>query len=117
MGIKTNTTLDSAADAAHLASPKKPNGTAPIPVNPTDDKPKRSAKAGAGKTTAGRDAGPGRNRGFTQDDIALRAYFIAERRRAHGLAGDQHQDWLEAERQIVAERQMTPASKSRKTKR
>jgi hypothetical protein len=40
---------------------------------------------------------------YTQDDIALRAYFIAEKRRAHGLPGDEHHDWLEAERQLAAE--------------
>jgi hypothetical protein len=40
---------------------------------------------------------------YTNDDIALRAYFIAEKRRAHGLHGDEHQDWVEAERQLAAE--------------
>jgi hypothetical protein len=40
---------------------------------------------------------------FTQNDVALRAYFISEKRRAEGLPGDEHQDWLEAERQITAE--------------
>jgi len=117
MGTKTNTTLDSAADAAQLAASKKPNGIAPIPVAPASDKSKRSAKAEAGKATAGSDVDPGPDRGFTQDDIALRAYFIAERRRAQGLAGDQHQDWLEAEREIIAETQTTAPSKTRKTRR
>ena len=46
------------------------------------------------------------------DDIALRAYFIAEKRRALSLAGDEHQDWIEAERQLAAENQ--PVKKSRK---
>jgi hypothetical protein len=40
---------------------------------------------------------------FTRDDIALRAYFISEKRRAHGLPGDEHQDWVEAERQLLQE--------------
>ncbi len=40
---------------------------------------------------------------YTRDDIALRAYFIAEKRRAHGHHGDEHQDWVEAERQLAAE--------------
>jgi len=40
---------------------------------------------------------------YSRDDVALRAYFIAEKRRAHGLPGDEHQDWIEAERQILAE--------------
>ena len=40
---------------------------------------------------------------YTLDDVALRAYFIAEKRRNHGLHGDEHQDWVEAERQLAAE--------------
>lgn len=40
---------------------------------------------------------------YTRDDVALRAYFIAEKRQAHGLPGDEHQDWIEAERQLAAE--------------
>jgi hypothetical protein len=51
---------------------------------------------------------------FTTDDIALRAYFIAEKRRQHGLPGDEHHDWLEAERQLLAESKS--AKKVRRTK-
>ena len=37
------------------------------------------------------------------DDIALRAYFIAEARRNRGEWGDETGDWVEAERQLRAE--------------
>ena len=37
------------------------------------------------------------------DDVALRAYFISEKRRALGIPGDEHQDWIDAEREIQAE--------------
>ena len=37
--------------------------------------------------------------------IALRAYFISEQRKAEGREGDSLSDWLEAERQLLAERQ------------
>ena len=40
---------------------------------------------------------------YSHDDVALRAYFIAERRQAAGLPGDAHQDWIEAERQLASE--------------
>ena len=40
---------------------------------------------------------------FTTDDVALRAYFIAEKRRHLGQPGSEHGDWLEAERQLLAE--------------
>lgn len=36
----------------------------------------------------------------TTEDIALRAYFIAEHRRHRGLPGNPESDWLEAERQL-----------------
>ena len=34
----------------------------------------------------------------TNEDIALKAYYLAERRRHLGLPGDPESDWLEAER-------------------
>lgn len=40
---------------------------------------------------------------ISNDDIALRAYFIAEKRRAHGHWGDEAGDWIEAERQLREE--------------
>ena len=46
---------------------------------------------------------PSKAPGFTSDDVALRAYFIAEKRRRIGLPGDEGHDWLEAERQILSE--------------
>ena len=36
----------------------------------------------------------------TSEDIALKAYYLAERRRNLGLPGDPQGDWLEAERQL-----------------
>lgn len=41
---------------------------------------------------------------ITTELIALRAYFIAEKREQAGIPGDSLSDWLEAERQLVAER-------------
>jgi len=40
---------------------------------------------------------------LTTEDIALRAYFIAERRNRMGWPGDETSDWVEAERQLQAE--------------
>jgi len=40
---------------------------------------------------------------ISNDDISLRAYFIAERRQAMGWPGDSTSDWVEAERQLKAE--------------
>lgn len=41
---------------------------------------------------------------ISTDDIALRAYYIAERRNAMGWPGDSESDWVEAETQLRAER-------------
>jgi hypothetical protein len=40
---------------------------------------------------------------LSRDDIALRAYYIAERRRTLNVAGDELGDWVEAERQLRKE--------------
>jgi hypothetical protein len=48
---------------------------------------------------------------LTQDDIALRAYFIAEKRQKAGLPGSPHLDWVEAERQLLAEGKKRPSAR------
>jgi hypothetical protein len=37
------------------------------------------------------------------DRVALRAYFIGERRRTLGIPGDATSDWLQAERELLEE--------------
>jgi hypothetical protein len=68
-------------------------------------KPTRGIKpATASKPAVRKPASPkSKSVHFTQDDVALRAYFIAEKRQKLGLQGDAHSDWLEAERQLRAE--------------
>jgi hypothetical protein len=39
----------------------------------------------------------------TVEQVALRAYFIAERRRNLGIPGDETSDWVAAEREILEE--------------
>jgi hypothetical protein len=48
---------------------------------------------------------------FSLEALELRAYFIAEKRQLAGLPGDAHEDWIEAERQLLAE---LKAKKSKK---
>ena len=40
---------------------------------------------------------------ITTEEIATRAYFIAERRQLMGWPGDSSTDWIEAESQLLAE--------------
>ncbi len=95
MGTKTTKTK-SAAPAKRAATSK------PAIEKVAEPKPSRAQpKAVARKTK------PATRRTkkpqHSQDDVALRAYFIAERRQAAGLPGDSHQDWIEAERQLAQE--------------
>jgi hypothetical protein len=39
----------------------------------------------------------------TDDEIRLRAYFLAERRHRLSLSGDSNHDWIEARRQLIEE--------------
>ena len=43
----------------------------------------------------------------TDDQIRLRAYFLAERRHRLALPGDSNHDWIEARRQLIEEAQRT----------
>ena len=46
---------------------------------------------------------PAERRQPTDDEIRLRAYFIAERRVQLGIPGSESDDWVEARRQLEAE--------------
>jgi hypothetical protein len=48
---------------------------------------------------------------ITPADIALRAYFISEKRQKLGLPGDSTSDWIAAEREIKAEAAALKAKK------
>lgn len=82
MGKNTDTTNKAAAPAKR---------TAIRPAKASSSKPKRAVKPVTSNGAV-----------LSTEDVALRAYFIAEKRRRDGLPGDEHQDWLEAERQLSA---------------
>jgi hypothetical protein len=89
MAKKTDSTSKPAAAAKRATKPA-------VKSKPAATKAKPKAKPAA-KTT--KPKAPA----YTQEDVALRAYFIAEKRRTGGIPGDEHQDWVEAERQLAAE--------------
>ena len=91
---------------------------------PTKTKPKRSSRKGAPRNAATIDgtaavvmespvppelrrSASGNSQPaspeLSEDDIARRAYFIAERRRRLNASGDELGDWVEAERQLRKE--------------
>ena len=52
------------------------------------------------RRTGGRSEVIGMIGSVTTGEIALRAYYLAERRRHLGLPGDPESDWLQAEREL-----------------
>jgi hypothetical protein len=54
---------------------------------------------------------------FSNEDIALRAYFISEHRQRNGIHGDEHSDWIEAQRQLRLESRKKAAKKSARPKK
>jgi hypothetical protein len=102
----------STGEAGPAGDSPRSGGSAVLAVQAVLTRPKRATKSPApakvGKSPRpAADTGAGASKkksapGFTRDEIALRAYFIAEKRRARGLPGDEHQDWIEAERQLAA---------------
>ena len=48
---------------------------------------------------------------FSTEDIALRAYFISEHRQRYGIEGNEHSDWIEAERQLMADHKKKTAKR------
>jgi hypothetical protein len=105
------------------AKPLGSNGSTPVALKPLAPKPapRTAAKkavpaafpaapvastrvAPASKKTASRKKATAQLPPPTVEEISLRAYFIAEKRRAEGRHADPSEDWVEAERQILAER-------------
>jgi len=77
-----------------------------LKIMPTKTTTKKTAAvATARKPAAKKPAAPKTKKAppYSQDDVALRAYFISEKRRKLGLPGDSHSDWIEAERQLATE--------------
>jgi hypothetical protein len=90
----------------------KPVAASPAPSAPAAPAPKAAAAKPVKKTGAAT-AAPKRSSGKkggasaqppTADEIGLRAYFIHEKRQQEGRHADPADDWVEAERQLLAER-------------
>jgi hypothetical protein len=109
MGKNTTNSTKAAAPAKRAAKPSNKNQRAADPAVITP--PAKSAAPKNGTDAAPKSAGTKRASkpattsapAYTDADVSLRAYFIAEKRMAAGLPGDSDQDWLEAERQLMAE--------------
>jgi hypothetical protein len=95
------------ADTASPSANGKMNAPDPKKKAATSGKKKKPAAAkksstrkpatSATKKAASRPVEP------TDDEIRIRAYFLAERRHQLSLPGDSAHDWIEARRQLIEE--------------
>jgi hypothetical protein len=76
---------------------KKARAAAAAPLKKKPATPKKSSEKKASTPVAAVAAEP------TEEQIRLRAYFIAERRHKLSLPGDSNHDWIEARRQLIEE--------------
>ena len=84
------------------AGPKKksrPAAAKPGPKKPAAKKTPAGASRGSSKKASS--AAPLREP--TDEEIRIRAYFLAERRLQLSLPGDSAHDWIEARRQLIEE--------------
>jgi|SRR5215472_1531772 len=87
-GAKKAPLLDNFTESLETASkPKEKKARAP----------RKTASSGTGSRSKKNPKEP------TVEQIQLRAYFIAQRRKALGLHGDATSDWVQAERELREE--------------
>lgn len=85
------------------AAKVKTPAAAPVSLGAVVEKAPEPVKPKKAKAAAKLAVAPKKNPVISTDDIALRAYFIAERREKMGWPGDSTGDWVEAERQLLVE--------------
>jgi BRCT domain type II-containing protein len=70
------------------------------PAMPKAEKPPTARRTTTSTKTSRRSKSASANAAYTNEDIALRAYFISQKRQQLGQYGSPESDWLEAERQL-----------------
>jgi Protein of unknown function (DUF2934). len=84
--------------ATTAAEPKKKSRA--VPSSEKKKKPAPPKKSAGKKSKAPASLPPAEP---TDEEIRIRAYFIAERRHRLSLPGDSNLDWIEARRQLIEE--------------
>jgi Protein of unknown function (DUF2934) len=105
---KPKTSLESkpADDAAAQSSNGKANAAAPrkksrVAARPAKKKKSETLKKSSVKQSTSSASKPASEP--TDEQIRLRAYFLAELRHKLSLPGDSNHDWIEARRQLIEE--------------
>ncbi|MFL6521385.1 MAG: DUF2934 domain-containing protein [Chthoniobacterales bacterium] len=93
------------ADAAQSQNGKA-NAAAPRKKSRVAAKPAKNKKSEAQKKRSVKQSTPSASKPAsepTDEQIRLRAYFLAELRHKLSLPGDSNHDWIEARRQLIEE--------------
>lgn len=104
MAKKTTTQKSAKSDAKSNADVtiEKPVAKAAT-KKPAAKKPAKAKSPTARTRVKAAAVTPAASASITPADIALRAYFISEKRQKLGIPGDSTSDWVEAERQLKVE--------------
>jgi hypothetical protein len=104
---KTSVENKPAEDASAQSSNGKANTTAPKKKSRVAAAPAKKKKAETPKKPIVKKTAPTSKPAIepTDEQIRLRAYFLAELRHKLSLAGDSNHDWIEARRQLIEEAQ------------
>jgi hypothetical protein len=96
--------LDPAARATNgNAAPKAKAKTTAPGSKKKKAAPKKEKAPSSAKPAASKKAASSKTAGPSDEQIRIRAYFIAERRHRLAIAGDSAHDWIEAKRQLIEE--------------
>jgi hypothetical protein len=94
-------TVSAVSNGSETAEPKKKSRSAA--TKPKAKKPAAKRTATTARSSAKKAPSPSRVQEPSDDQIRLRAYFLAERRHQLSLPGDSAHDWIEARRQLIEE--------------
>jgi hypothetical protein len=89
------------SNGSEIAEPKKKSRSAA--ARPKTKKPAAKKIATTARSSAKKAPSPSPVQEPSDDQIRLRAYFLAERRHKLSLPGDSAHDWIEARRQLIEE--------------
>lgn len=90
------------ADAQNVSAGAKPASKTARKKPSTMTRKTLSAPAKSRKTASAKKTTPAQT-AISDEQIRVRAYFIAEKRAQQGLPADASSDWLEARQQLLAE--------------
>ena len=102
--IETEKQADGSGSELAADAGAEPKATGPAP-KPRQKKlaPKKKTIRASKSATSKKASSPVSAREPSDEEIRIRAYFIAERRIQLSLEGDSAHDWIEAKRQLIEE--------------